>query len=74
MQTGIVKWFNTQKGFGFIQPDTGGQDVVVHMSAVEGAGLRGRAEGRKLNYEIVIDNRSGKSGADQLQIAGGREG
>jgi CspA family cold shock protein len=69
MQTGIVKWFNSQKGFGFIQPESGGADVFVHISAVERAGLRGLAEGQKVSYEIVVDKRSGKSSADQLQVA-----
>ncbi|MEF3365330.1 cold-shock protein [Methylocystis sp. 9N] len=69
MQTGIVKWFNAQKGFGFIQPESGGADVFVHISAVERAGLHGLAEGQKINYEIVVDQRSGKSSADQLQVA-----
>jgi cold shock protein len=68
MQTGIVKWFNSQKGFGFIQPDSGGADVFVHISAVERAGLRGLAEGQKISYETVIDRRSGKSSADQLRV------
>ncbi|MDI3567632.1 cold-shock protein [Bradyrhizobium sp. Arg816] len=52
MATGIVKWFNATKGFGFIQPDDGGQDVFVHISAVERAGLSGLAEGQKVSYEI----------------------
>lgn len=69
MQTGIVKWFNAQKGFGFIQPESGGADVFVHISAVERAGLRGLAEGQKISYELVVDGRSGKSSADQLQVA-----
>jgi len=68
MQTGVVKWFNAQKGFGFIQPDSGGTDVFVHISAVERAGLRGLADGQKVPSEIVVDRRSGKSSADQLQI------
>ena len=68
MQTGVVKWFNTQKGFGFIQPDSGGADVFVHISAVERAGLRGLADGQKVSYEIVVDRGSRKSSADQLQI------
>ncbi|BBU60371.1 cold-shock protein [Methylosinus sp. C49] len=68
MQTGIVKWFNAQKGFGFIQPEAGGADVFVHISAVERAGLHGLAEGQKLSYEIVVDRRSGKSSADQLKV------
>ncbi len=69
MPTGTVKWFNAQKGFGFIQPDSGGPDVFVHISAVERAGLSGLAEGQKVSYEMVADKRSGKSSADQLQLA-----
>jgi CspA family cold shock protein len=69
MHTGIVKWFNAQKGFGFIQPESGGADVFVHISAVERAGLSGLAEGQKIRYELVRDARSGKTSADQLQIA-----
>ena len=69
MHTGIVKWFNAQKGFGFIEPESGGADVFVHISAVERAGLRGLAEGQKVSYEIVVDSRNRKSSADQLQIA-----
>lgn len=69
MQAGIVKWFNAQKGFGFIQPNSGGNDVFVHVSAVERAGLRGLAEGQKISYEIVADSRSGKSSADRLEVA-----
>ena len=67
MQTGTVKWFNAQKGFGFIQPDAGGPDVFVHISAVERAGLNGLNEGQKISYELVADRRSGKSSADQLK-------
>lgn len=66
-QKGTVKWFNTQKGYGFIQPEAGGPDVFVHISAVERAGLRGLNEGQKVSYEIVADKRTGKSAADQLQ-------
>ena len=69
MQTGTVKWFNTQKGFGFIQPETGGPDVFVHISAVERAGMRSLNEGQKISYEIVTDRRNGKSSADRLQPA-----
>ncbi len=69
MATGTVKWFNTTKGFGFIQPDAGGSDVFVHISAVERAGLRGLNDGQKVNYEIVQDKRSGKSSADNLSVA-----
>jgi CspA family cold shock protein len=64
-----VKWFNAQKGFGFIQPTSGGPDVFVHVSAVERAGMSGLNEGQKLSYEIVADKRSGKSSADNLQTA-----
>jgi cold shock protein len=69
MHTGIVKWFNAQKGFGFIQPESGGKDVFVHISAVERAGLRGLAEGQKITYELFVDTRNGKTSADQLQVA-----
>jgi CspA family cold shock protein len=67
MSTGTVKWFNPQKGFGFIQPDDGGKDVFVHISAVERAGMSSLQEGQKLSYELVADRRSGKSSADQLR-------
>lgn len=67
MATGTVKWFNAQKGFGFIQPDDGAADVFVHISAVERAGMRDLREGQKLSFELVADRRSGKSSADQLQ-------
>ena len=69
MATGTVKWFNATKGFGFIQPQDGGSDVFVHISAVERAGLRDLQEGQKLNYEVVADRRTGKSSADKLQAA-----
>jgi len=64
---GTVKWFNSQKGFGFIQPDDGSKDVFVHISAVERAGLRDLHEGQKVSYEITQDRRTGKSSADQLK-------
>ena len=67
MQKGTVKWFNTQKGYGFIQADAGGPDIFVHISAVERAGMRGLNEGQKVSYEIIADKRTGKSSADQLQ-------
>jgi cold shock protein len=70
MPTGTVKWFNETKGFGFIQPDAGGPDVFVHITAVERAGLRGLADGQKLAYEIVADRRTGKSSADNLKVDG----
>jgi CspA family cold shock protein len=69
MATGTVKWFNAQKGFGFIQPDDGSKDVFVHISAVERAGLSDLREGQKISYEIAQDRRSGKSSADQLRAA-----
>lgn len=67
MSTGTVKWFNGQKGYGFIQPDEGGADVFVHISAVERAGLRSLNEGQKVTYELERDPRSGKTSAGQLQ-------
>lgn len=67
MQTGTVKWFNSQKGFGFIQPEDGGNDVFVHISAVERAGLGNLSEGQKVSFDIVADRRSGKSSADNLR-------
>jgi cold shock protein len=69
MSTGTVKWFNVQKGFGFIQPEDGGKDVFVHISAVERAGMSTLNEGQKLSYDIVADRRTGKSSADNLQSA-----
>jgi CspA family cold shock protein len=69
MKTGTVKWFNSQKGFGFIQPDGGGADVFVHISAVERAGLGSLHEGQKLSFELEKDQRSGKFSAGQLQSA-----
>jgi cold shock protein len=70
MATGIVKWFNTTKGYGFIQPDAGGPDVFVHISAVQRSGLQGLNEGQKVAYEIIPDRRTGKSSADQLKVTG----
>lgn len=69
MNTGTVKFFNSTKGFGFIQPDAGGADVFVHISAVERAGMRTIVEGQKLSFEVVRDNRSGRSAAENLQAA-----
>jgi CspA family cold shock protein len=66
MTKGTVKWFNDQKGFGFIQPDDGGKDVFVHISAVERAGLRVLNEGQKIAFDVVADRRTGKSSADNL--------
>ena len=64
MASGTVKWFNPDKGFGFIQPEDGGQDAFVHISAVERAGLRTLKEGQKISYELVQDKRSGKVSAE----------
>ena len=70
MTTGTVKWFNAQKGFGFIQPDDGGKDAFVHISAVERAGLSTLSEGQKVEFELVTDRRSGKMSADNLKTVG----
>lgn len=67
MANGTVKWFNPTKGFGFIQPDQGGTDVFVHISALEKAGLRGLDEGQKVSYELVTDK--GKTSAGNLKLA-----
>jgi CspA family cold shock protein len=69
MAKGTVKWFNATKGFGFIQPDSGGQDVFVHITAVERSGLGQMVEGQKINFEITKDQRTGKSAADKLSAA-----
>jgi CspA family cold shock protein len=67
MTQGTVKWFNVQKGFGFIQPDDGGKDVFVHISAVERAGMNGLGEGQKVSFDVVADRKTGKSSADNLR-------
>jgi cold shock protein len=67
MSTGTVKWFNGQKGFGFIQPDDGSKDVFVHISAVERAGMNNLNEGQKISYEVVADRMTGKSSANNLR-------
>jgi cold shock protein len=67
MAQGTVKWYNEQKGYGFIQPDDGGKDVFVHISAVEKAGLRSLSDGQKVTYDIVSDRKTGKSSADNLR-------
>jgi len=67
MTTGTVKWFNNQKGFGFIQPDQGSQDVFVHIGAVERAGMTSLNEGQKVSFDVVADRRTGKSAADNLR-------
>jgi CspA family cold shock protein len=69
MATGTVKWFNPTKGFGFIQPNDGGADVFVHISAVERAGLGSLNEGDKISFELERDRKSGKMSAGQLQRA-----
>lgn len=68
MTMGTVKWFNSQKGFGFIQPDDNSKDVFVHISAVERAGLNSLDEGQKVSFEVVADTRSGKASAEELRI------
>ena len=70
MTTGTVKWFNATKGFGFIQPDSGGKDAFVHISAIERAGLSTLSEGQKVEFELVTDRRSGKQSADNLKAVG----
>jgi cold shock protein len=65
---GTVKWFNAQKGFGFIQPEGGGADVFVHISAVERAGMGNLQEGQKISYETKVDPRRGKSSAENLKL------
>jgi len=65
--TGKVKWFNDQKGYGFIAPDDGGRDIFVHISAVERAGLRSLAESQAVSFEVTTDRKSGKDSADQLR-------
>jgi len=67
VNTGIVKWFNSQKGFGFIQPTNGGNDVFVHISAVERAGMSTLNEGQKVSFDVVADRRTGKSAAENLR-------
>lgn len=68
MATGKVKWFNDQKGYGFIQPDDGGSDIFVHISAVERSGLQGLKEEQKVSYELYTDDRRGKTSAVDLQV------
>ena len=67
MPVGTVKWFNSSKGFGFIQPDGGGADVFVHISAVERAGLNNLAEGQQISYELQTDPKRGKTSAENLK-------
>lgn len=70
MTTGTVKWFNAQKGFGFIAPDDGGNDAFVHISAVERAGMGDLREGQKIGFDLVSDHKSGKKSADNLKDLG----
>ena len=67
MSSGTVKWFNSQKGFGFIQPEDGSKDVFVHISAVERAGLSTLNEGQQVSFDVVADRKTGKSSADNLR-------
>jgi CspA family cold shock protein len=69
MNKGTVKWFNNQRGFGFIQPESGNKDVFVHISAVERAGMSTLNEGQKVTFDIVADRRTGKSAAENLRAA-----
>ena len=67
MSNGTVKWFNSEKGFGFIAPDDGGKDAFVHVSAIERAGMNDLREGQKISFELITDTNSGKMSADKLQ-------
>jgi cold shock protein len=69
MQQGTVKFFNTQKGYGFIQPDNGGKDVFVHVSALERAGIRSLVEGQKVSFDTQEDRRTGKVAVGNIQVA-----
>ena len=68
-ETGTVKWFNNDKGFGFIQPENGGDDVFVHISAVEQSGMQTLKEGQKISYELHHDEKKGKNSAANLSEA-----
>ena len=70
MTTGTVKWFNAQKGFGFIEPDDGGSDAFVHISALERAGIGNLSEGQKVGFDLVSDQKSGKMSADNIKVLG----
>ena len=67
MAIGTIKWYNAQKGFGFIQPDDGSKDAFVHVSAIERAGMNDLREGQKISFELIKDSRTGKVSADKLQ-------
>jgi len=69
MQTGKVKWFDAQKGLGFIEPDAGGDDILVEIDALRRAGLVDLAEGQKISFELFVDKRSGEFSAEQLRIS-----
>jgi CspA family cold shock protein len=69
MMKGTVKWFNGQKGYGFIEPEDGSKDVFVHISAVERAGMQTLSEGQKVSFEVIADRRTGKSSAGNLRAA-----
>lgn len=69
MQTGTVKFYNSQKGFGFIEPQDGSKDVFVHATALERAGIRGLADGQKVNFETAADQRSGKIAVSNISLA-----
>ncbi|HUW72527.1 MAG TPA: cold-shock protein [Methyloceanibacter sp.] len=69
MNTGTVKFYNTQKGFGFIEPDDGGKDVFVHATALERAGMTGLAEGQKVQFDTEVDSRSGKTAVANIKAA-----
>jgi CspA family cold shock protein len=69
MNTGTVKWYNDQKGFGFIQPDGGSKDVFVHATALERAGMRGLVEGQKVTFDTQEDRRTGKIAVGAIQAA-----
>jgi CspA family cold shock protein len=69
MNTGVVKFYNAQRGFGFIQPDNGGKDVFVHATALERAGLRGLVEGQKVSFDTREDRRTGKIAVDNIKAA-----
>ena len=69
MTTGTVKFYNVQKGFGFIEPDDGGKDVFVHATALERAGMSGLAEGQKVSFDTEVDSRSGKTAVANIKAA-----
>jgi CspA family cold shock protein len=69
MTTGTVKFYNTQKGFGFIEPDDGGKDVFVHATALERAGMSNLAEGQKVSFDTEVDSRSGKTAVANIKAA-----